>query len=228
MSPPYAERMKGDLKHWEQLVNSCVPPPPSQGYSYNALFPGIFMPCVLLQWVKTFIRKVTGIEGLSFEHDLMSPSERDHITVRWRLKSPESRLFTQPFVQTQIKENIKAPRHWPLWGEFTGDSPVTGEFPAQRASNAENVSIWWRHHEQGLSELGNADKNSTITRQGSGYTATIYWIDWDRVWASCQIRKIAGAHAPGMPGSFSPPPQVSDPDMHHGTCMTHLPWCMLG
>ena len=22
----------------------------------------------------------------------------------------------------------------------------TGEFPAQRASNAENVSIWWRHH----------------------------------------------------------------------------------
>ena len=21
----------------------------------------------------------------------------------------------------QIKENIKASRHWPLWGEFTGD-----------------------------------------------------------------------------------------------------------
>ena len=27
-----------------------------------------------------------------------------------------------------------------------GNSPVTGEFPAQRASNAENVSIWRRHH----------------------------------------------------------------------------------
>ena len=25
-------------------------------------------------------------------------------------------------------------------------TPVTGEFPAQRASNAENVSVWWRHH----------------------------------------------------------------------------------
>ena len=23
---------------------------------------------------------------------------------------------------------------------------VTGEFPAQRTSNVENVSIWWRHH----------------------------------------------------------------------------------
>ena len=25
-------------------------------------------------------------------------------------------------------------------------SPVTGEFPAQMANNAENVSIWWRYH----------------------------------------------------------------------------------
>ena len=28
------------------------------------------------------------------------------------------------------------------------------------------------------------------------------------------------AHAPGMPGTFSPPPLLSDPDMHHGTCVT--------
>ena len=27
------------------------------------------------------------------------------------------------------------------------NSPVTGEFPAQMASDAENVSIWWRHHD---------------------------------------------------------------------------------
>ena len=27
-----------------------------------------------------------------------------------------------------------------------GNSPMTGEFPAQMDSNAENVSIWWRHH----------------------------------------------------------------------------------
>ena len=25
------------------------------------------------------------------------------------------------FIQAQIKENIKAPHHWPLWGEFTDD-----------------------------------------------------------------------------------------------------------
>ena len=55
-------------------------------------------------------------------------------------QSTSSPLFTQTFIQTQIKENIKAPRHWPLCGEFTC------EFPAQMVSDAENVSIWWRHH----------------------------------------------------------------------------------
>ena len=39
----------------------------------------------------------------------------------WRLKSPASRLLTQPFIQAKIKEKIKAPRHWPLWGEFNGE-----------------------------------------------------------------------------------------------------------
>ena len=36
----------------------------------------------------------------------------------------------------------------------TGPSPVTGEFPAQRASNAENVAIWWRHHVSSLRFCG--------------------------------------------------------------------------
>ena len=33
-----------------------------------------------------------------------------------------------------------------ITGLCVGNSPVTGEFPAQRDSNMENVSIWWRHH----------------------------------------------------------------------------------
>ena len=32
-------------------------------------------------------------------------------------------------------------------GLYEGNPPVTGGFPSQRASKAENVSIWWRHHE---------------------------------------------------------------------------------
>ena len=31
-----------------------------------------------------------------------------------------------------------------------------------------------------------------------------------------------------MPGTLSPLPRVSDPDMHHGTCVMHVPGCMPG
>ena len=60
------------------------------------------------------------------------------------------------------------------------------------------------------------------------YTRVKPWDVITHPWASYQIRKIAGAHAPGMPGTFSPSPHVSDPDMHHDTCVTHVPWCMPG
>ena len=50
--------------------------------------------------------------------------------------------FLKRLFRRRSKINIKAPRHWPLCGEFTG----TGDFPAHSASYAENVSIWWGHH----------------------------------------------------------------------------------
>ena len=37
--------------------------------------------------------------------------------------------------------------------------------------------------------------------------------------------KLRVAHAPG---TFYPPLWVSDPDMYHGTCVTHVPWYMPG
>ena len=32
--------------------------------------------------------------------------------------------------------------------------------------------------------------------------------------------KLRVAHAPAMPGTFSPPPRANDPDRHHGKCVT--------
>ena len=58
---------------------------------------------------------------------------------RWCLKSPGAWLFTKSTIQAQIKENIKATRHWPLCREFTGDRWIP-----------RTVSIWWRHHEISL------------------------------------------------------------------------------
>ena len=60
-------------------------------------------------------------------------------------------------------------------------------------------------------------------------------IGWDYVtWASYQIRKIAGCTCAGDTGNVFPAtdfkgnPLVSDPGMHHGSFVTHVPWCMSG
>ena len=44
-------------------------------------------------------------------------------------------------------DEIKKTPKLRVTGLCEGNSPVTGEFPTQRASNAENASIWWRHHD---------------------------------------------------------------------------------
>ena len=47
------------------------------------------------------------------------------------------------FVYSDVDQRKhQVPSHWPLCGKFTGDRWIS----AQRASNAENVCIWWRHH----------------------------------------------------------------------------------
>ena len=50
------------------------------------------------------------------------------VTLQWRHNGRDGASNHQPhdcllnrFIQAQIKEMIKAPRHWPLWGEFIGD-----------------------------------------------------------------------------------------------------------
>ena len=69
--------------------------------------------------------------------------------------------------------------------------------------------------------------NTFILREYSIQVISLVYRDTsDESMGLRQIRKIV--HAPGMPGTFSPPPWVSDPDMHHDTCITHVPWCMSG
>ena len=60
------------------------------------------------------------------------------------------------------------------------------------------------------------------------------WIRIVDPWASYQIRKIAGCACARNAGNVFPhcrfqrKPLVSDPAMHHGTFVTHMPWCMAG
>ena len=54
-------------------------------------------------------------DGIGFIHysDVTMSAMASHIT-------GVSNVCSTVFVQAQIKENIKAPRHWPLWRVFTG------------------------------------------------------------------------------------------------------------
>ena len=49
---------------------------------------------------------------------------------------------------------------------------------------------------------------------------------WAKHGPLARYLQLRARHAPGMSGTFSPPPRVSDPDMHYGTCVTPVPWCM--
>ena len=48
-------------------------------------------------------------------------------------------------VNCMFRRRSKKTAKFRVTGLCEGNSPVTGEFPAQKDSNAEKVSIWWRH-----------------------------------------------------------------------------------
>ena len=61
-----------------------------------------------------------------------------------------SEITSVPFVYSTVCScaDQSKRRSYALLALCEGNSTVTVKFPSQRASNAENVSIWWRHHGQ--------------------------------------------------------------------------------
>ena len=86
---------------------------------------------------------------------------------RWRLKLPASSLFTQRLFRRRSNKTSKLR----VTSLCAGNSPVTGEFPAQMASNTENVSIWWRHH-----------GSSRINTGSSINCLHFYWFWFNTTW----------------------------------------------
>ena len=79
--------------------------------------------------------------------------------LRWRHNESDRVWNPQPhdcLLNRLFRRRSKKTSKLRVTGLCAGNSPKTGEFPAQMASNAENVSIWWRHH--------------------------AYWISWNRLW----------------------------------------------
>ena len=72
-----------------------------------------------------------------------------HTPLRWRHNGCDSVSNHQPHdcsLKRLFRPTSKKTSKLPVTDLCVGNSPETGEFPAQRGSNAEDVSIWWRHH----------------------------------------------------------------------------------
>ena len=81
---------------------------------------------------KTPIRFTKKLISLQWRHD-----ERDGVPSHRRLAFLRNRL---------LRRRSKKTSKLRVTGFCEGNPQVAGGFPSQRASNAENVSIWWRHH----------------------------------------------------------------------------------
>ena len=71
-------------------------------------------------------------------------NDRDGVSYHRRLNCLRNRLF-RCISQKTSKLCVT--------GLCVRNSPVTGELSTQKASNAENASIWWRHHRTGTNYI---------------------------------------------------------------------------
>ena len=72
-------------------------------------------------------------------------------TLQWRHDEHDGDSNHRPhdcLLNRLFKRRSRKTSKFRVTGLCEGKSPETGEFPAQRASNAEKVSIWWRHHDR--------------------------------------------------------------------------------
>ena len=107
-------------------------------------------------WRKTTIGTCTFLVellyGFIYENNLFPQVCLDDKTesLHWRHNDHDGVSNHQPYdclLNRLFRRRSKKTSKLRVTGLCAGNSLGTGEFPAQMASNAENVSIWWRHHE---------------------------------------------------------------------------------
>ena len=149
-------------------------------------------------------------------------------SLQWRYNGCDSGFLNRLF-----RHRSKKTSKLRVTGLCAGNSPEAGEFHAQMASNAENASIWWRHHVHHRSQMACyafrlTDPLSPVFHQStnvnpilsilSRYSAIQHpyqiWLIIKSLlddsgmdttsWASYQIRKIAGCACDGNAGKVFP------------------------
>ena len=105
-------------------------------------------------------------------------------SLQWRQNGRDSVSNHQPhdcFLFRLFRHRSKKTSKLCVTGLCVGISPEAGEFPAQMASYAENVSIWWRHHVNDLLTL-NVKQHIHVVRHGRSH---IFLLTSKRTYRSC-------------------------------------------
>ena len=71
-----------------------------------------------------------------------------HNTLQWRHNQRDGVSNHQPH-DCLLNRLFRHRSKLCVTGLCEGNSPVTGEFPAQKDCSVENIFIWWRHHDVG-------------------------------------------------------------------------------
>ena len=96
-------------------------------------------------------------------------------------------MVSQITILTIVYSTVYSRRGWKKASNLhvtdlcAGILPVTNEFPAEKASNAENASIWWRHHVEFCYE------------DGAWEDPTSHQIRW-LIWISAVVCHITGSN----------------------------------
>ena len=95
---------------------------------------------------RSMIRSITKMSVIKINS---SQTAHKNMSLLWRHNGQGNVSNHQPhdcLLNRLFRRRSKKTSKLRVTGFCAGNSPGTGEFPAQMASNAENVSIWWRHH----------------------------------------------------------------------------------
>ena len=112
------------------------------------------------------------------------PLKERNRSLRWRHNGRDGVSNHQPsdcLLSRLFRRRSKKTSKPRVTGLCVGNSPGTGEFPAQMASNAENVSIWWRHH--AAIDIWSISFRIASRLMPQGHTDDQLWLWlWFRLW----------------------------------------------
>ena len=123
------------LQHVRSMVSVVLGLPAihSKLHLSEIISPNIYMYIYIYIFMSQFVNQHTPVKMAALHYSDVIMGASNH--------QPQHCLLNR-----LVRRGSKKTSKLRVSGLCAKNSPVTGEFPALKASNAENVSIWWCHH----------------------------------------------------------------------------------